>query len=113
MALVRSRRIFGPTIINVAAGTLLYTVPAGRTLVVRTTSLINPTGTARSCALSVNGTAPLGDRFLGLVAVGADATVTLDHWYAFDPGDEIWGQVTVASQIQVAMWGALLLGSPT
>lgn len=88
----------------------LYTVPAGRTAIVRTITLYNRGGGTARVLLTLNGST-------GAEAVWGPTllTQTTEHFngsLVMDPGDELRAICTVATSIAVAGFGSLLLGEP-
>lgn len=108
---VRSQRLWVPrTIAAAATWTVIYTVPAGRTVRASLFTIANPTGST-----SAGG--------FGLGPVGAPSVVWwgsfpggVTHFAAglcFNPGDQILGYNGVANTLWFGGYGSLLLGSPS
>lgn len=104
---VRSKRILGPVALPAAAAGI-YTVPAGRTLVVRTVTFFNNTGAAQICRLSTTASAANSVAYANVLAA---TPAIFEHWMAFNPGDTIFGFSTAGTAV-VHIFGALLLGEP-
>lgn len=108
---VRSNRIYGPQSIPIAQ-TQLYTVAAGRTLIIRRLSVVNTHATiAYSFQLWWPSNAANAEQYPGVVVQPRSRYVD-DGWQALRPGDVIWGQASVASALRITIYGALLLGAP-
>jgi len=104
---VRSRRLWGPVALPAAsAAVVVYTVPAGRTAVVRGLVTYNDLGIANQITLKINGALWWGNNFANnqLVAVVPTEVV-------LSPGDVLRCSCTLASH--VTGFGSLLDGVPT
>lgn len=107
---VRSRRFLGAQAIPVAV-TALYTVPAGRTLVVRTLRVVN-THTVNTYTFSLWWpTSAVGSTQFQTVALGPGLTWTNTDWCVLNPGDVLYGQSSNTG-VKISGYGALLLGEP-
>lgn len=106
---VRSRRVFGPTLLTLV-GTALYTVPADRTLVLRTVTLYNRSAAGSVAFLAVNGITGFEVVLRRAPAAqnDADPAPTL----IFNPGDVIYGWCTALNAVIATGFGSLLQGAP-
>lgn len=102
---VRSRRVNNTVAVGTGA-TAVYTVPAGRTLIVRNALFVNQSGAAITCAIIVNG------NFIWRSGVAPDST-TGPPFMVFNPGDVITVTKTGANPCYFTMFGTLLWGEPT
>lgn len=108
---VRSRRVLGPESHTSASSTLLYTVPSGRTLVIRTVTLTYNGAGGAAWRLCVNGAATTDAIRRGTFAAAGE--MVLEAWLALNPGDELrLAGITAGHTINVAVFGALLEGEP-
>lgn len=106
---VRSRRVLGPTTLGLVV-TTLYTVPAGRTLLVRSHDVHNRLATAQVWVLYVNGSTAAD-----VIASGSLAGQTSQHFDAvriLNPGDTLRGNANIINAIGVTVYGSLLDGEP-
>lgn len=111
---VRSRRLF-TTAAPANANTLLYTVPSGRTAVVRTLVLVGQSTTlGASATLLLNGTSAANNGLERGLVFSATETKYRDHWLCLNPGDTLRLSVAASpgSGVLVHGFGALLLGEP-
>lgn len=109
---VRSRRLWGPTNMGTNATVTLYSVPAGRTAVIRTITVANGSATtAGTIRFGINSSSSTA-RILEGQAVPLGDTFIWDHWLALDPGDDLIG-VSVGVSLRCTGFGALLLGEPS
>lgn len=106
---VRSRRLFGPTVITNALAAI-YTVPAGRTAIVRTTWIYNQNVATQNVRMTVNGTA-VSDS-IGNFEVPAGRGLQLGVELVLNPGDVLRAVASLNGAISVTMVGSLLLGAP-
>lgn len=109
---VRSRRLYGPVHATTGGATLVYTVPAGRTAVVRSMVLVNlGTVTSEGRVFLVNG--PVANGRVYNVNLDAKEAVFVQD-LVFNPGDEvrITSNTTGGGPIGFALYGSLLDGEP-
>lgn len=106
---VRSRRLFGPTSLPTTPG-ILYTVPAGRTAILRSCRLTNRLLTNEPFALFVNGTLTSTAVFLGTIP-GQTSVEAFDE-LVLNPGDVLRGSTVLANAGVAIGSGSLLLGEP-
>lgn len=102
---VRSRRV-APTVAVGTGATAVYTVPAGRTLILRNSLFVNQSAAAITCAMIVNG------NFVWRSVVAADATVG-PPFMVLNPGDVLTVTKTGANPCYFTAFGTLLLGEPS
>lgn len=107
---VRSGRVWGPTDLSASVGAELFTVPSGRTLVIRTLSFDVHSGTARNIFIGVDSGAGYVESARWF-AVGPNATLLLDQWRALNEGDIFCGYASAASTVTLTVYGALLEGT--
>lgn len=107
---VRSKRILGPTQLSTSL-TTVYTVPSGRTAIVRTAYIYNQHSTDVSVLLTINGTG-VADR-LGNFLVPAARQIVLPAELVLNPGDVLRASASVSSVAELTLFGSLLLGEPT
>lgn len=107
---VRSRRFFGPILVA-ASPQLLYTVPAGRTAVLKTLSLSAPAVAVPNYSLRVNGVAGANQLYGGAVAAGL--SVLLFDLVVLNPGDTLHVVTASLNLLVIAGFGSLLDGSPS
>lgn len=106
---VRSRRVLGPTTLGLSVVTL-YTVPADRTLLIRSHDVHNRLVTAQVWVLYVNGTTSAD-----VIASGSLAGQTSIHFDAvriLNPGDTLRGNANIINALAVTVYGSLLDGAP-
>lgn len=108
---VRARRFVGPTLIA-AAGTNLYTVPTGRTLIIRALWVQNASAVATQVRIGINGIAAAQQIQNGLV-LGANGTSAVTTPIILNPGDQLWFSLSAAATVYVTGFGSLLLGAPS
>lgn len=108
---VRSRRLFGPLIVNVTVATTIYTVPAGRTAIIRALYIWNRSDLTNAVGrLHINGSSS-SLRILDLT-MAVDETRVYEN-IVLDPGDTlVWTNPGVAGAYVLAGFGSLLLGAP-
>lgn len=90
---------------------VLYTVPAGRTAIVRTITVVNGSASTAGTFRMGIGSTSSGARILEGQALAPGETFIWDHWLALDPLDTLVG-VSVGVSLRVTGFGALLLGAP-
>lgn len=105
---VRSRPLAVGLVAPVQPATVSFTVPAGRTAIIRTSVLFN--GLAAVNVLSVSAVTSVGNQTLYIEQLGTLEVKRFGDWYALGPGDSMRVQGTVAGG-QLALFGALLLGA--
>lgn len=106
---VRSRRLTGPALLSTTTS-LIYTVPSGRTLILRTVQVYNGSATLEAeLRLFINGTTSVNRALKHLLAV--ETTATLTPYWILNPGDTLWAQGS-QSTIRMTTFGSLLLGAP-
>lgn len=107
---VRSRRILGAQAIPTAL-TALYTVPAGRTFILRTLRVVN-THTINTYTFSLWWpTSAVGSTQYQTKSLGPGETWTDETWVVLNPGDIIYGQ-SANTGVKISAYGALLFGAP-
>lgn len=90
---------------------MTYTVPVGRTAVVRSITLSSNATVAGEVKIYVGAASTPTLIWVGQVP--PKTTVILDHWMALLPGDTLRGKVVTGQQnVTMAVFGALLLGEP-
>lgn len=107
---VRSRRIFGPLLVQVAP-TVIYTTPAGRTARILNVTLVGLDVPGLTITLYINGTG-VAQRVL---AVTRDTVEDgqLACTLVLGPGDILHaGGSAIGAQVTISGHGALLLGAP-
>lgn len=110
---VRSRRLWGPLGITTAVHTTLYTVPAGRTLIVRTICLTNYSATDTVTWNLLVGGASANRTLFGVQSLAPGASITKEVWFALNPGEQL-GVTTAGTNPRLTTlgFGSLLLGEP-
>lgn len=110
---VRSRRLFGPANVPSGAATALYTVPSGRTAVVRSLVVANTSLTvAGSGSFRINGTTS-GFTWWWIPSIAVGDTWSADVVLILNPLDVLYfRQDTGANALRVTGGGSLLLGEP-
>ena len=122
---VRSRRVWGPTKVTTTNYTLVYTVPANRTLVLRSVTFYNGTGADNPFILACNGS-DIDHVVLREVILSARTSPALAQSglnsgmpkslvaqeLIFNPGDTLYVQCTTAGYV-TAGFGSLLDGAPS
>lgn len=109
---VRSRRLYGPVHATTGGPSLVYTVPSGRTAVVRSMVIVNNgTVTSEARVLLVNG--PVANGRVYNVELLAKGSVFVQD-LVFNPGDEvrITSNTVGGGPIAFALYGSLLDGAP-
>lgn len=105
---VRSRRLVGPVAVG-AGNTTLYTVPAGRTLIIHAIHWWKDTGGAVIQNLEVNGVP-----FAQISTPTQAASGTVPNPVYLNPGDTLIVQCLAALvNVNWLIGGSLLLGVPT
>jgi hypothetical protein len=108
---VRSRRVLGPQQVLAGGTDATYTVPSGRTLVVRSLVVASNATAAGEFKWFVG--AATTPTLIWVATVGAKATLVADWWMALDPGDVLRCKVVTGQQnVTVSVFGALLFGAP-
>lgn len=122
---VRSTRVWGPSKFTDTNYHLVYTVPTGRTLVLRTVTFYNASGATNPFILACNG----GDAdhvvwrkqvlsartSVGALQAGTEVAINedvLQDVMVFNPGDTLYVQGSGQPYV-TAGFGTLLLGAPT
>lgn len=111
---VRSRRLFGPASSGAGAGgAVIYTVPAGRTAIIRTLQLHNNSAVgATIAALNLNNPG-VATFFWRPEPLGALGSVFYPGTMILMPGDVLSFRADPVTATCVALgFGTLLLGSP-
>lgn len=107
---VRSRRFFGPILVA-ASPTILYTVPAARTAVIKTISVVNGSLAAVTFTLRINSGAGANPIYINVVA--AASTILLFDLVVLNPADVLSVTTPTVNALQIAAFGSLLDGSPS
>lgn len=104
---VRSRRLSGPIVVPAGGvNTVIYTVPAGRTAVVRGCFVYNSLLLVNTVNLLTGIGSFWGHRF-----ANAEFVQTVDREFVLNPGDVLVASSTTGANVTV--FGSLLLGAPT
>lgn len=98
-----AKRLCGPATLGTSAATL-YTVPAATTTVVKSVTLSNATGSARTVNLSVGADAA-GTRWLAAVGVPANGTNCIDTFLPLTTGEVLQGSCDAGSAVNVTIGG--------
>lgn len=101
--------MFGPVTVTNTLSTI-YTVPAGRTLIVRSLWCYNSNAAAQSTRLTINGTA-LSDSIANL-EVPASRNLQVVAELVLNPGDVLRAVASLTGVITLTAFGSLLLGEP-
>lgn len=104
----RSRRLVDPAAI-VAAGSLLYTAPAGRIVLVKSARFVNVTGDVQTVRYTIGALAP-EHALLWDTPIAAGSVVSDEVWGVLNPGDELWASASEDAAITVTISGAELGG---
>lgn len=107
---VRSTRLLGPTLLPTTAAAL-YTVPSGRTAIVRQISIVNSDSVTRTAFLYIGGSG-VGNRWRR-VDVASGVSSIDSAFGVLNPGDVLQGNASAANVLTVTIMGALLDGEPT
>jgi len=115
---VRSQRLIGPTAVTATNLTTLYTVPSGRTLILRTLFVRNQHASATSGRYRVEilgSGETIGSDVFWRTALPPDSSVTVEGWWVARPGDVIngWNPDSSVPTLYFGLWGSLLNGEPT
>lgn len=108
---VRSRRFFGPTEVVGASAALLYTVPAGRTAILRLILVTMIGAGTGSVVLRVNSST--GNPIWVQASGGVTVTLSVPGVIVLNPGDELRCNVPATMSAWWTGFGTLLLGEPT
>jgi hypothetical protein len=109
---VFARRLIGPVVLN-SADTLIYTVPAGRTAVIRHISVFNGDASGHALRLRATGSGA-GTIIMFSPVIGSNAELQVETHIYLNPGDALYcgmpGNASAGSC--VTFFGALLVGAP-
>lgn len=108
---VRSARLFSLAVTSTSF-TTAYTVPTGKTIILRTLWVVNESLTAASTfGMRVN-VGPGAQTFVLEEPIPAKGRYVSDHWLAFDEGDVLSVRIALAGGANLMVWGfgALLDG---
>jgi len=112
---VRSRRVTAITTVT-ANNTILdlYTVPSGRTLILRGLAIANGSGGASALARIYQYDDVGGNlQIVSVAAVAATSTYTETGWWVGNPGDKFSALLATSGvNMKVCLWGSLLDGAP-
>lgn len=121
---VRSRRLWGPTAVSGAATALLYTVPSGRTAVVRTVTFYKyGDATPTPAGLLLNGTGQNDCIFRADIIQSRSTFAATQNTVASASYGPMWDSIELNPGDQLYLWctsntlvcagfGSLLLGEP-
>lgn len=104
---VRSKWLFGPTVVG-AADVVLYTCPKGETTLLKHLTIVNNAALNNNVSIRINGTTNGAAIARKSVASGQDDSI-VGAFIVLQPGDVLHAQATSASAI-VAGFGAQLEG---
>ena len=108
---VRSRRLAGPVTLSTSSETTIYTVPSGRTAIVRLIALADTGAGGCTVGLSINPGSGAA-RFARSLAVPASGSITFTAPLILNPGDVLSGR-SVTDTCGCWVFGSLLLGEPS
>lgn len=108
---VRSQRLAGPVVV-VAAGQVLFTVPANRVALVKMITITNASAAAMNCSFQI-GAVAVANRVLHYTTSPTDPIADDGLWLVLREGESFTANTTVATTATVAVFGALLLGDAT
>lgn len=108
---VRSRRFFGPLVLASGSNTLVYTVPGGRTAIIRSVWFANDQGTAATVSLRVNGNTSASTVFT--VTVPPFSAAESPPELVLNPDDELYIFVGGLVTVKASAYGSLLDGAPS
>lgn len=108
---VRSWRVFGPVRAPAAVATALYTVPADRTLILRSLVVYAAVG-ATAYYLLLNGVSGLTHGLDGPRTLAAGARQVYQEDWVLNPGDVLYAYNNNANAYVYTGFGSLLLGAP-
>jgi hypothetical protein len=107
---VRSRRLFGPRSESTGAGqVVLYTVPSGRTLILRSLIVFGRGVAPNTFTVHVNLAASTGRLWRRTLA--QNETLVLEEPMILNPGDIIYGTCEAGNVVWFGD-GSLLFGAP-
>lgn len=106
---VRTRRVLGPVTLGLTV-TTLYTVPAERTLIIRSTDVHNRLPTAQVWVLYVNGSTSADVVASGSLA--GQTSLNVPAYRVLNPGDTLRGNANIINALGVTVYGSLLFGAP-
>lgn len=105
---VRSHRLWGPVRIESTDPQLVYTVPLGRTVIVKNVRLVEISGADVDFDVTVNGSAA-DDAFFWDEHLPAGKIVVDSTWWVLEQGDEVYVRASVADALVVWGSGAVLV----
>lgn len=110
---VRSRRLWGPRQTLLSTTEALYTVPAGRTLVLRHLIVANHSASVNALfTLLCNGITSTSFGFWKATTLTPNQNLSLPVWWAFNPGDVLYIQTGPGAHVMSIGFGSLLDGVP-
>lgn len=111
MDLVRTTRLFGPVGVTNAAPQTIYTVPAGRTAIIRGLWVTNATSGTRKWALTLNGTTS-AKQLLNYITLTSQANYQSELWWVLNENDVLRGYSDSATvDVILTAFGVLLPGA--
>jgi len=104
---VRSDRLFGPTVLEVAGG-VLYTVPAGRLAIVKSIRVVNITDATARFSLAIGSLNWQNAVAWELPVMGG--SVLLDSgWWCLEQEEQLHGSSSSTDDLVITASGALLV----
>lgn len=107
---VRSRRLYSANLNTLGATVNIYTVPSGRTLIVRTVTFKRATINATDVEVLIRPAGGGGISTWARAALGTNETVALPFEIILNPADVL--AVFITARCYVHAFGSLLLGEP-
>jgi hypothetical protein len=106
VAPLRTTQLYGGKVISTTRQNL-YTVPAGKVIILKTVSLRNEyTGVQTFKLYFERGGSEYGVIVQGIAA--APSSLLWTGWIAFNPGDVLWATVSNVAGVDVVLSGSLL-----
>lgn len=108
---VRSRRLYSANLQTLSTGVLIYTVPSGRTLILRTVQFRRNYATAGVVNVGIKPGGAGSVLYSWQADLPTDKEhVTFDDWWVLEPADELY--VFQTCKTYVHAFGSLLFGAP-
>jgi hypothetical protein len=106
---VRSARLFGPTELTTTGSVVVYTVPDGRTALLKSIRMVNTDPSSCTLIYGVGGVDP-SDLFWPAADIPGVSVVTDDALIVLSAGDQLVMKASRANVLTVSGHGALLVG---
>lgn len=109
--MIRSHRLFGPTLVTTTNRESVFTVPDGGVALIKSLRVVSVGSSAAHFSMWI-GQPPAAGVWFPLTDVDARKVLNDRTWFVLEAGDELVVQADAGNVLWISASGALLTGAP-